>query len=74
MESSFLADLLERSVRTFIQAVLATAAADVSGVTSLDGGKALLISAVAAGISAVMSLLSRNVGDPSNGSVLPPTR
>lgn len=67
---TFTRDLLERAVRTFVQAALAVAAADLAGLTSVDGAKALFISAVAAGLSAVMSLLARNVGAPDSPSVL----
>lgn len=72
MSTAFVQDLVERSVRTFVQTVLGVAAAGVAGVVDIDGAKALLISSVAAGLSAVMSLLSRSVGDPQSGSVLPP--
>lgn len=72
MSAVFVQDLVERSVRTFIQASLGVVAADLAGVTSVDGARALLISGVAAGLSAVMSLLSRSVGDPQSGSALPP--
>lgn len=68
---TFTRDLLERAVRTFVQAALAVAAADLAGLTSVDGAKALFISAVAAGLSAVMSLLARNVGVADSPSVLP---
>ena len=46
--TKFQKDLLERVVRTFVQAALALAATQMAGVTSLDSAKALVVAAVAA--------------------------
>jgi hypothetical protein len=62
-------DTLERIVRTFLGAFLAQAAVAVTGVADLTATKAALISAVAAGMSAVMSMLARGYGDdPASAS------
>lgn len=66
---SFAADLVERIIRTFVQAAGAVVATDLAGVTSVDAAKGLLIAAVAAGLSAAMGLLSRQFGSPDNASV-----
>jgi hypothetical protein len=61
-------DLAERMARTFLQAALAVVAANIAGLTDVDTAKTLVVSAVAAGLSAVMSLVAGHVGDPSNAS------
>jgi hypothetical protein len=62
-------DTLERIVRTFVQAFLAQAALTVTGVVDLTSAKAVAVSAVAAGMSAVMSMLARGYGDdPASAS------
>ena len=71
MNKAFYADLAERAVRTFLQATLAVIAADLANVTSVDAAKTVLIAAVAAGLSAVMSLIGRNFGPPDDPSVVP---
>ena len=68
----FYADLGERALRTFVQAALGVIAADLAGVTSLDAAKGVAIAAIAAGLSAVMSLVSRNVGPEDSASVVVP--
>lgn len=45
-----------RALKTFTQAVLAVLAVSATTVVDLETGKAVLIAAVAAGISAVMNL------------------
>ena len=69
MNSNFYTDLAERAVRTFLQAVLAVIAADLANVTSIDAAKTVLIAAVAAGLSAVMSMVSRNIGTSDSPSI-----
>lgn len=64
-------DLLERVVRTFVQAALAVVVTDLAGVTDLDTLKALGVAAAAAGFSAVIGLLGRHVGDPDTASFAP---
>lgn len=68
--TKFQKDLLERVVRTFAQAALALAATQVAGVTDMDGAKALLVSAVAAGLAAVIGLVSKDFGDPDSASAI----
>jgi hypothetical protein len=60
--TKFQKDLLERVVRTFVQAALALAATQLAGVTSLDSAKALVVAAVAAGFAAVIGLVSKDLG------------
>ena len=66
---SFTADLVERVVRTFLQAALAVLASDLAGLTSLDAAKGLGLAAIAAGLAAVMGLVGRQFGSPNNASV-----
>lgn len=66
--SKYWRDVIERAARSFIQAALAVASADIIGVTTIDGAKGLLIASVTAGLSAAMSLVGRHVGDPDSGS------
>lgn len=67
-KTDYWADLAERIVRTFIQAALAVVTTDLVGVTDLNSGKALLIAAAAAGLSAVVGLVARQFGDPDTAS------
>ena len=67
-KTDYWADLAERIVRTFIQAALAVVTTDMVGVTDLNSGKALLIAAAAAGLSAVVGLVARQFGDPDTAS------
>lgn len=48
--------ILVRALKTFAQAILAALAVSATTVVDLETGKAVLIAAVAAGISAVMNL------------------
>ena len=70
----FTADLLERCFRTFIQAALASFTLAITGTVdfgSKEVWKVIGLSAIAAGISAVTSLLSKNIGmDKNSGSAL----
>lgn len=66
--SGFQKDLLERVTRTFVQAALAVVAANLAGLVDLDGVKTVAVSAFAAGLSAVMSLVATHVGDPQTAS------
>lgn len=67
-KTDYWADLAERIVRTFIQAALAVVTTDLVGVTDLNSGKALLIAAASAGLSAVVGLVARQFGDPNTAS------
>jgi|GEM_PF-2048365 len=61
--------LLERCVRAFAAAFLATLAAGIqSADLSVQGGKALIVGAIASGVSACISLITQFVGDPNSTS------
>ena len=70
----FTQDLLERASRTFVQAALASFLLGVSGTVDFGSSSAWKVaglSALAAGISAVTSLLSKDLGSsPDDGSAL----
>ena len=68
--TKFQKDLAERVLRTFVQAALAVVVSDLAGVTSVDGAKALVVAAVAAGVSACIGLVSKNLGDPDSASAI----
>jgi len=65
---TFAQDLLERCLRTFIAAALATALAGLAGVSDLTTAKALGMSAITTGITAVVGLLGKFVGEPDSAS------
>lgn len=61
--------LLERCVRAFAAAALATLAAGITNADlSVQGSKALLVGAIASGVSACITLLTQFVGDPNSTS------
>lgn len=61
--------LLERCLRAFAAAALATLATGVqSADLSVQGGKALIVGAIASGISACITLVTQFVGDPNSTS------
>ena len=61
--------LLERMVRAFIAAAMATLAAGVVNAdTSIPALKALVVGAIASGISAAISMVSTLFGDPDSTS------
>lgn len=64
----FTRDLLERTVRTFIQAALAVLVTNVAGVTDIDTAKAAGLAALAAGFSAAIGLLAKSFGNPEDAS------
>lgn len=67
--SPFQRDLLERAVRTFIQAAIAVFAVEIANPdVTLDSLQAAAIAAVSAGISALMALAGKTIGDPDTGS------
>jgi Putative lactococcus lactis phage r1t holin len=66
----FLLDTVERVVRTFIQAVLAYWSVVQIDALSWDTGRAMLGGSIAAGISAVMAVLSKNIGAKDSAGVL----
>lgn len=61
-------DLAERIIRTFLAAAFAAVAANIAGIVDWNSGKALVMSALAAGMSAAIGLLAKTVGDPSSAS------
>lgn len=67
---SFARDLFERALKTSLQAALATWAtlATTVDVTSASSWRALLGGGIAAGLSAVSSVLSAGVGTPGTAS------
>ena len=65
----FQRDVLERAVRTFLQAALAVVAVELANPNvTLDSLQAATIAGVAAGVSALMAWLGRFIGDPDTGS------
>ena len=67
--TSFQRDLIERVVRTAIQAAIAVAVVHLSDPNfTIDSLQGMAVAAIAAGLSAGMALLGRTVGDPDNGS------
>jgi hypothetical protein len=68
--TKFQKDLAERVVRTFVAAALAVAAAGIAGVHDLDGLRGIVLAAGAAGVSAVLGLVTKSIGDPTTASVL----
>ena len=68
--TKFQKDLAERVLRTFVQTALAVVVTDLAGVTSVDGVKTLAVAAIAAGLSACIGLVSKNLGDPDSASAI----
>jgi hypothetical protein len=67
--SPFQRDLLERAVRTFVQAAIGVLAVELANPNvSVDSLQAAAIAAVSAGISALMALAGKTIGDPDSGS------
>lgn len=63
--------LLERMVRAFIAAATATLAAGaVNADVSIPALKALVVGAIASGVSACISMISQFVGDPDSTSFI----
>ena len=76
---TFIADLLERSYKTFLQAFLATfSLAFAAPKNVLDAGAwkaaaiAAVVASVSAAVSAVTSMLSKRFGDPTTASLITP--
>lgn len=63
-------DSIERIVRSFIGAVLTALVAGLAGVIDISSAKALGMSALMAGITAIISLIARNFGDVDSASFL----
>ena len=65
----FLKDLIERAVKTFAQAALSGFVVAASGIVDFGSGEAWKLAAfagIAAGLSALSSLVSKNVGPDKN--------
>jgi len=63
--------LLERAIRSFLAAALATLAAGIThSDLTVQGTKALLVGAFASGVSACITLVSQFFGDPESTSFL----
>lgn len=67
--SIFNKDLLERALKTFLQVFIASIVVPAD-VANINGWKAAIVAAVAAAISGVTSLLSKNVGSGENASLV----
>ena len=62
-------DLIERVLRTALQAACAVVAVELADPNfTIDSLQAVAVTAVAAGISAVMNLVGKTVGNPDSGS------
>ena len=67
--SKFQRDLIERVLRTAIQAAIAVVAVQLADPNfTIDSAQAVAVSAIAAAISAATNLLGKTVGDPDSGS------
>jgi hypothetical protein len=67
--TKFQRDLIERCVRTFAQAAIAVIAVELASPTfTMDGLQATAVAACAAGVSALMAMAGKFVGDPNSGS------
>ena len=67
--TKFQKDLAERVVRTFFQAAIAVIAVELASPTFTDDGlQATVVAGVAAGLSALMAMAGKTIGDPDSGS------
>jgi hypothetical protein len=65
----FQRDLIERVLRTAIQAAIAVAVVHLSDPNfTIDSLQGVAVSAIAAAVSAGMALIGKTVGDPDSGS------
>lgn len=71
MSLTFLKDAAERAVKTALQAAFAAFVVPVTDLYSLAAWKGALITAVAAGVSVLTSILSKGVADEDTASVVP---
>jgi hypothetical protein len=63
-------DLIERMVRTFAAAALGAAASALPGAKTSDDVRALVALAVTTGVTAVIGLFAKKVGDPDSASLI----
>ena len=67
--SKFQRDLVERVLRTAVQAAIAVAVVHLSDPNfTIDSLQGVAVAAVAAGVSAGMALIGKTIGDPDSGS------
>ena len=67
--SKFQRDLVERVLRTAVQAAIAVAVVHLSDPNfTIDSLQGIAVAAVAAGVSAGMALIGKTIGDPDSGS------
>lgn len=67
--SRFQRDLVERVLRTAVQAAIAVAVVHLSDPNfTIDSLQGVAVAAVAAGVSAGMTLIGKTIGDPDSGS------
>jgi hypothetical protein len=67
--SKFQRDLVERVLRTAVQAAIAVAVVHLSDPNfTIDSLQGVAVAAVAAGLSAGMALIGKTIGDPDSGS------
>lgn len=70
MSTTFLKDLAERVIRTFLAAFLTAAAASAATVTDWSTARAAGAAAAVAGVTAVIALVGRFVGSPDTASFI----
>lgn len=66
--NKFWVDLAERMARAFVASTAGVIAAGAAGVTDLNAARVLVVGAVAAGVSAAMSVVASKFGDPDTAS------
>jgi hypothetical protein len=71
---ALLRDLAERAVRAFVAAFLAVVVAGALNVVSVSSGRALVVAAFGAGVSAVVSLFAGVTGTRGSASLNPANR
>lgn len=67
--TKFQRDMLERVLRTAVQAACAVVAVELADPAfTIDSLQAVAVAAVAAAISAGMAMIGKTIGDPDSGS------
>ncbi|MGA1075242.1 MAG: holin [Ilumatobacteraceae bacterium] len=67
--TKFQRDMLERVLRTAVQAACAVVAVELADPAfTIDSLQAVAVAAVAAAISAGMAMVGKTIGDPDSGS------
>jgi hypothetical protein len=70
-EIDFWKDAGERAIRTAAQSIIALLTGSVTGILDVDWTQTLSISALAAFLSVLMSLVATKTGDDESASFLP---